>query len=99
MQIYTNIIKLKSLFVCLFERANLRNCWFEFRKVSENLVRSLFALDSPFIEEGYSLYNITLWPIAAEQGVKPRGTAGKNIKYLKMYYFATKKKKRRQTTN
>ena len=26
------IIKLTSLIVCLFERANLRNCWFELKK-------------------------------------------------------------------
>lgn len=36
-QIYTHIKKLKSLFVCWFERTNLRN---------------YLLLDSPFIEEG-----------------------------------------------
>ena len=37
-------------------------------------------LDSPFIEEGLMLYNITLWPIGAEQWVKPWGTA--SCKYI-----------------
>ena len=33
--------------------------------------------DSPFIEEGYILYNITLRPIEDEQRVKRRGTASR----------------------
>ena len=51
----------------MFERAKLRNYWFEFR--------FFFALDSPFIEEGYRLYNITLRPTGAEQRVKPLAKA------------------------
>ena len=40
-------------------------------------------LDSPFIEEGYRVYNITLRPIGVEQRVKLRGAAiTKNIKEL-----------------
>ena len=36
--------------------------------------KMIFVFDSPFIEEGYRLYNITLQPIQVEQQVKPRGT-------------------------
>ena len=58
------IIKLKSLFVfCLFERANLRNCWIELKKY--------FVLDSYFMEESYMIYNITLRLIGDEQWMKP----------------------------
>ena len=69
-EIYTNIIKLKSLFVCL-------NALISGTTGSNS--KNLFALDSPFIEEGYRLYTIMLRPIGAEQRVKPRGTASYGI--------------------
>ena len=60
---YSCIIKLKSLFVCLnalmSETTSLNS-------------KNLFVLDSPFVEEGYRLYNITLRQKGAEQLVKPR---------------------------
>ena len=46
---------------------------------------NLFALDSPFIEEGFRVYNITLRPIGVEQRVKPRGTASIDIMNVKIF--------------
>ena len=66
-----NIIKLK--FVCL-------NALISGTAGSNS--ETLFALDSPFIEKCYRLYNITLRPIRAEQRVKPRGTASHKYKAL-----------------
>lgn len=51
--LYINIINYNSEgFVCFFQPANVRNYWFEF-----------FLLNSPFIDEGSRLYNITLLQI------------------------------------
>ena len=50
--------------MCLFERTNLRNYWFE--------LKNIFVLDSPFIEEGYRPYNINGSRAAAESAA---GTA------------------------
>ena len=55
--IYTNIIKLKSLFVCL-KKALISG-------ITGSNSENRFALDRPFIEEGYRLFNITLRPIGA----------------------------------
>ena len=56
------MMMMKNLFVCLFERGNLKNYWFE--------LKNIFVLDSPFVEEDYRLYKIIkLRPIGAEQRV------------------------------
>lgn len=56
LHLYTLLYKAKE-FVCLFERANFRNYWFNLKKNS--------VLDSPFFEKGYKLYIIGLKPIRA----------------------------------
>ena len=59
-----NIIKLKSLFVCWLNvliSGTTSSNW-----------KNVFVLDSPFIEAGYWLFNITLRPIEDSQRMKLR---------------------------
>ena len=67
MHLYLNIIKLKSLFVCFIsafnqKRADLEGYWYKYKKN---------VLESPFIEEGCSLKDITLQLMGAEHLLKP----------------------------
>ena len=43
----------------MFERANLWNY--------ESYLKNSFAIDSPILEEGFRLYNMTLWFLDAEK--------------------------------
>ena len=52
-----------SYFDILLQYYKAEDYWFEFKNI--------FVLDSPFIEEGYMLYNITLRPKGANKRMKP----------------------------
>ena len=75
---FTNTIKLKSLFA-------LMNALISGKTGSNSKI--FFVLGSPFIEEGYTLYNITLRPIGAKQRVILRGTASNLYSELHRSYL------------